>query len=121
MLSCKIFVNLCVYYIHNYKGFRQAYYFSCRVYTSVKVRNNFFGTLSMSRVMLVGSIGTLALISIAFGYFYLAVSLVAGLGIFAYLWTPRKRQKVDPKGKAVFITGMLLTLFNSKVQYFESY
>ena len=112
-----------ILYIHNYKGFRQSYYFSCRVYTkynkSVKVRNNFFSTLSMSRVMLVGFVGTLALISIVFGYFYLAVSLVAGLGIFAYLWTPRKRQKVDPKGKAVFITGMLLTRFNSKVQYLQ--
>ena len=70
----------------------------------------------MSRIMLVGSVGTLALISIAFGYFYLAVSLLAGLGIFAYFWAPRKRQRVDPKGKAVFITGKILTfLFKSSM------
>ena len=65
----------------------------------------------MSRVILVGSIGTLALISIAFGYLYLAVSLLAGLGLFAYFWVPRKSPKVDPKGKAVFITGIILTFY----------
>lgn len=63
----------------------------------------------MSRIVLIGSAGTLALISIACGYFYLAIGLTVGLGIIAYLWAPRKSPKVDPKGKAVFITGKILT------------
>ena len=63
------------------------------------------GALRMSRVVLIGSVGTLALISLACGYFYFALSLIAGLGIIAYFKTPRHSPKVDPKGKAVFITG----------------
>ena len=59
----------------------------------------------MSRIVLIGSVGTLALISITFGYFYLAFSLLLGLGIIVYLKAPRTSPKVDPEGKAVFITG----------------
>ena len=61
----------------------------------------------MSRVVLIGSVGSLALIAIAFGYFYLSFSLIFGLAIIIYFKSRRSSQKADPNGKAVFITGKL--------------